>query len=95
MEEDGYFYAEICKGVYSLPQAGKNANDFLTKNISPHGYHQCRHIPGLWKHKWRPFTFYLVVDDFRVKYVGKQHAKHLIECIKKYYPVSADCTASL
>ena len=39
--------------------------------------------------------FYLVVDDFGVKYVGEKQAGHLITCIPKYYPVSLDCTGRL
>ena len=34
-------------------------------------------MPGLWKHEWRPIQFTLVVDDFGVKYVGKDNALHL------------------
>ena len=82
MEKNGYVYAEIGKGMYSFPQVGQIANDFLTKNIAPHGYYQCRHISGPWRHKWRPVVFPLVVDDFGVKYVGNNHAEHLIKCIK-------------
>ena len=32
--------------------------------------------------KWRPIQFYLVVDDFGVEYVGKQHAEHLATILK-------------
>ena len=34
-------------------------------------------VPGLWKHDWRPVQFTLVLDDSRVKFVGKEHAMHL------------------
>jgi hypothetical protein len=30
------------------------------------------------------------VDDFGVKYVGREHAEHLMECIKKNYNISSD-----
>ena len=39
--------------------------------------------PGLWRHATRPITFFLVVDDFGVKYVDKEHAEHLINCLKE------------
>ena len=81
--------------MYRLPQAGRIENDFLAKNIAPHGYYQCWNTPYLWRHKWRPVMFYLVVDDFGVKYVGEKQAGHLITCIPKYYPVSADWTGEL
>ena len=37
---------------------------------------------------WRPIAFSLVVDDFRVKYVGEEHAKHLLETIQENYETS-------
>ena len=52
-------------------------------------------MAGLWKHKWRPVTFSLVVDDFGVKYIGKQHADHLKESIIKCYPVDVYWTGGL
>jgi hypothetical protein len=30
------------------------------------------------------------VDDFGVKYVGREHAEHLMACIKKNYSISSD-----
>ena len=35
------------------------------------------------------------MDDFGVKYVGKQYAEHLITCIQEYYPVSIDWNGKL
>ena len=81
--------------MLGLPQAGQVANDFLTKNIAPHGYCQYRKKPDLWGHTWIPVDFYLVVDDFGVKSVGEKHAENLITCIEKYYPVSVDWTGEL
>ena len=81
MDKRGYIYAEIRKEMHGLPQAGGIANYFLTKNIAPHSYYQCRHTPGLWMHKWRPVTYYLVIYDFVLKYVGKKHAEHRITFI--------------
>ena len=40
---------------------------------------------GLWKHSHRPVWFTLVVDDFGVKYIGKEHAEHLFRALKNYY----------
>jgi hypothetical protein len=34
------------------------------------------------------------VDDFRVKYVGREHAEHLMERIKKNYSISIDWKGS-
>ena len=45
--------------------------------------------------KWILVTFSLVVDYFEVRYVGKHHMEHLLNCIKKHYPISVDCTVGL
>ena len=45
---------------------------------------------GLWTHEWRPICFSLVVDDFSVKYVGEEHADHLIAALKDDYEVEVD-----
>jgi hypothetical protein len=74
---DGWVYIEIRKGMYRLKHAGLLANQLLQTRLAPFGYNPARHTPGLWLHKTRPIAFSLVVDDFSVKYVGKQHAEHL------------------
>jgi hypothetical protein len=71
---DGWVYIEIRKGMYGLKQAGLLANQLLQTRLAPFGYYPARHTPGLWLHKTRPISFTLVVDDFTVKYVCKQHA---------------------
>ena len=65
---------KIMKGMYGLPQAGVLANELFEKHLNQHGYTQSKMVPGLWKHKTRPIQFTLVVDDFGVKYRGKEHA---------------------
>jgi hypothetical protein len=42
-----------------------------------YGYFQSQYVPGLRSHKTRPISFTLVVDDFGVKYGGKEHTLHL------------------
>ena len=93
--DNGYIYCEIRKGVYGLPQAGILANQQLVRKLEPKGYVPCTHTPGLWRHKWRPITFSLVVDDFGVKYVGRKHADHLIEALKENYKLSIDWEGKL
>ena len=46
--------------------------------------------PGLWTHKWGPIYFSLVVDYFRVKYVGEEHAAHLDAALKETYDIEVD-----
>jgi hypothetical protein len=49
-----------------------------------------QHTHGLWTHDTRPISFSLVVDDFGVKYVSREHAEHLKECNKMNYKISSD-----
>ena len=37
----------------------------------------------------------MVVDDFGVKYVGKEHVDHLIKCIKEKYELTEDWLGDL
>ena len=64
--QDGWVYMEIQKVIYGLPQAGLLANQRLTTHLAKYDYSPTRHTPGLWRHKHRPVTFSLVVDNFRV-----------------------------
>ena len=70
------------KSMYGLKQARKLAHKLLTKCLDPYGYFPCQFTPSLWQHKWQPTTFFLVVDDFGIKYVGNNHANHLINTLK-------------
>jgi hypothetical protein len=83
LAQDEKVYIEIQKGVYGLPQAGILANELLQRNLAKDGHRPTQHTHGLWTHDTRPISFSLVVDDFGVKYVGREHTEHLMECIKK------------
>jgi hypothetical protein len=92
---NGAVYVEIRKGMYGLPQAGKIANDKLVKILAANGYHQSPHTPGLFKHESRPICFCLVVDDFGIKYEGKEHADHLIHTLTSAgYKITEDWEAT-
>ena len=93
--KNGYIYLECRQTIYGLPQAGMLANKLLQKRLAPSGYYEVPHTPGLWKHITRPIAFTLVVDDFGVKYVGQQHADHLVQAIKNHYKLSLDWTGGL
>ena len=86
----GFIFIEVTKGMYGLPQAGLLANELLEKRLNKHGYFQSKLVPGLWKHKSRPIQFTLVVDDFGVKYVRKEHADHLKRVLEEHYKVTTD-----
>jgi hypothetical protein len=65
---------EIRKGMYWLPQAGILAYLRLVKLLNTFGYYATANTPGLLCHCSHPVTFFLVVNDFGVKQVGKAHA---------------------
>ena len=71
--------------MYGLPQAGILAEKQLIRFLGSYGYSPVPHTPGLWHHQWRPITFCLVVDDFGIKYISKEHADHLIQCLQNHY----------
>ena len=62
----------------------------LEERLEKHGYKQSNIIPGFWTHKWQPISFTLLVDNFGVKYVGKDHVEHLLAAIKEEYECTAD-----
>ena len=93
--KNGFVYCEIQKGIYGLPQAGILANKLLKKRLAKFGYFEVPNTPGLWRHIWRPIHFTLVVDDFGVKYVGKQHAQHLCHALNSKYDIAIDWTGYL
>jgi hypothetical protein len=86
----GWVYLEIRKGIYCLRQSGILANQLLHQRLVHYGYYPARHTPGLWLHKTRPIAFTLVVDDFSVKYVGKDNAHYLRNSLLRNYEITTD-----
>ena len=76
--------------MYGLPQAGINAQELLETRLKTAGCTQSKLTPGYWKHKWHPISFTLIVDNFGVKYIGKEHIMHLIKVLKEHYKVEED-----
>jgi hypothetical protein len=85
-----WVYIKIRKGVYGLKQAGLLANQLLQKRVAPFGCYSARHILGLWLHKTRTIEFSFIVDDFIVKYVGKENAEHLRHAFLHSYEITTD-----
>jgi hypothetical protein len=92
---DGWINIEIRKGMYGLKQAGLLVNQLLQTCLAPFGYYPARHTPGLLLHKTCPISLTLVIDDFAVKYVGKQHAEHLRNALLRTYELITDWTATV
>jgi hypothetical protein len=59
--------------MYGLPQASIIAQELLEKCLHKARYTQLKVTPGCWKHTWQYISFMLVVDDFGIKYSGKEH----------------------
>jgi hypothetical protein len=90
--KNGSIYIRAKRSMYGLPQAGLLANKLLEKRLNKHRYRQRKVVPGLWKHNTRPIQFTLVVNDFGVKYVGKEHAQHLKNALEEHYKLMCDQT---
>jgi hypothetical protein len=89
-EDNGYVYIKVQKGMYGLPQAGILAHGLFEQQLNEQGYQQSQVTPGLWKHLLRPISFTLCVNDFGVKYIGREHAKHLLQVLNMHYKCSQD-----
>ena len=76
-------------------KAGKIAYNQLVRQWELHGYELCFHTSGLWRHKWPPILFSLVVNDFGVKYVRKVHAKNIVTILRKYHTLKTDWEGTL
>ena len=90
----GFVYVEISKGMYGLPQSGILASDRPKAHLLEHGHKQATKTPGLFNHETRPVTFSLIVDDFGVKYVGQDHAQHLIATLQLLYRITINWTGA-
>ena len=71
LSSGGWVYLEIRKGMPSLKQAGRIANDQLKYRLAKFGFAPVIRTPALWRHDTNPIWFSLVVDDFGVKYIEK------------------------
>jgi hypothetical protein len=81
--------------MYGLKQAGLLANQMFQTRLAPFGYYPARHTPGPWLHKTRSIAFSLIVDDFAVKYVGKQHSDRLINALLQNYELTTEWAAKI
>ena len=76
--------------MYRLPQKGLMAKDILEKGLNKRDYQQIKLVPSICKHDWSTVQFTLVVDDFGVNYVGKEHALHRKHIIEENYTVTSE-----
>ena len=92
---NGLVYLNIRKSIYSPPQSGALANVYLKNKLPPAVYYKVLRTPGLWKHISCPIQLILVVDDFGVKCVRKQHIYHLCTSPKNNFTISEDLKGGL
>jgi hypothetical protein len=65
---DFWIYFKMHHGLYGLPQAGILANNLLLQDhLAKFDYYEAVTTPGLWRHKWHPIMFALIVDDFAIQ----------------------------
>ena len=73
-----------------ITQASILANNLLCGCLEKESYYKAATTPGLWKHKWRPIQFCLIVDDFCAVYVGIEHFNHLLLVLQRYHQVQTN-----
>ncbi len=89
-DTNSFVSIKIQKGMYCLPHAGILAQELLKKCLNKHEYCQSLITPGLWQHDFCSISFALCVDDFRIKYVGREHIEYLSGILKEHYKCSQD-----
>ena len=86
----GTYFSRVTKGMYGLPQEGKISHDALERHVEHYGYLPSSKTPGLWTHNSWLINFTLEVNNFVVKYSGKEHALHLKSSLEDKCKVNID-----
>ena len=81
VDEQGWIYMPINKGIYGLKEAGILANQELVKHMAPFGYNPVQHTPGIWVHDSRKKVS-LVVDDLCVQYCSTEDVDHFFKALR-------------
>ena len=61
VDDQGWIYMRIDKGVYGLKHSGIVVNQELVKHMTIFGYHPVKHTPDLWFHNSKKTLFSLVM----------------------------------
>jgi len=70
-------------------------NICASRHLALSNYTPVKHTPGRFRHATRPVAFFLVVDNFAIKYVDGVNAKHLLATLRSLYNITMDWTASM
>ena len=76
--------------LYEVAMAYRSQAGLPMTRLEKSGYYKAATTPGIWRQKWRSIQFFLIVDDFGIKYVGKQHALHPLKILEENYEIPAD-----
>ncbi len=66
------------------------ANNLLHGHLEKEGCYKAATTPGLWKLKWWPIQFCLIVNNFGLEYVGIEHFDHLLTVLQWYHQVQTN-----
>ena len=85
-----FVYCENSQGMYGLSGAGVLATKLLKKRLKEHDYFEVKYTPDLFKHESRLTWLTLTIDDFGIKYIGKEHIEHQMLVLGKHYSTEED-----
>ena len=71
LSSDGWVCLKIRKGMPGLKQAGRIANGRIKFHLAHFLFAPVPRSPALWEHTTKPIIFFLVVNNFGVKYISK------------------------
>ena len=75
--KNNHALVKIGKVMYDLPQAGNIAHDQIVKHLTNFGYFTAHNTPGMRHHKTHNIYFFLMVDEYCVKYTKKVNTENL------------------
>ena len=81
--------------MLGLKQAGRITNDRLKIKLAKFGCSPVARTPSIWKHATKDICYSLLLEDFGIKYVGKDTADHLIQALNNLYTISINWNGSL
>ena len=90
LEENGWVYMKILKGMPGLKQAARLANEIIVHHLASYVYAPVQHTPSLWNHESNGILFALVVDDFRIKTTSESATSHLTQALRDKYHITVD-----
>ena len=81
--------------MYGIPQTRRITHYSLVQHLEPHGCLPLNNTLVIWTHDSLPINFTLVINDFGVKYSGKEHALHIKSALEAKYKVTPDWDVKL